>query len=50
MKNIRKCNSKVESSRGGKEVKREGKGWRKCNRRCGLIGRRRNFCFCFFRE
>ena len=26
-----KCNSEVESSGGGKEANKEGKGWRKCN-------------------
>ena len=46
----RKCNGEVESSGASKEAKREMKGWRKCNYRCGLIGRRRYFCFCSFRE
>ena len=32
-----KCNGEVESSGGGKEAKREEKGWRKCNYRCVLI-------------
>ena len=32
-----KCNGKVESSGGGKEAKREEKGWRKCNHRHILI-------------
>ena len=33
----KECNSEVESSWGGKEVKREGKGWRKSNCRCVRI-------------
>ena len=44
-KMMKKCNGEVESSGGSKEAKREMKGWRKCNYRCGLIGRRRYFCF-----
>ena len=41
-----KCNSEVKSN---EEVKREGKCWRKCNRRCGLLGKRGGFClFGFF--
>ena len=40
-----KCNGEVKSN---EEVKREGKCWRKCNRRCGLIGKRGGFFFFFF--
>ena len=39
-----KCNGEIESSGRGKEAKMERKGWRKCNCRCELIGRRRGFC------
>ena len=33
-KGRRKYNSEIKSNGGGKEAKRDGKCWRKCNRRC----------------
>ena len=41
-------NGELESSGGGKRQRGKEKGWRKCNHRCGLIGRRRNFYLSFF--